>query len=181
MARTTREARLISKSALSARIRTVRLVAFDFDGVFTDNSVYVFQDGREAVRCYRGDGIGLRKLERVGIKPIIISTEMNPIVSARAHKLRVDCVQGCEDKRAALEDVIQSMQLALSQVAFVGNDVNDLACLQIVGVPIIVQDAHPDLLPFAIYRTKARGGEGAVREVCDLIAQVVSETAALCT
>ena len=162
-----------SDTSLEQRIRAIRLVAFDFDGVFTDNMVYVLQDGSEAVRCFRGDGIGLRKLERAGIEPVIISTETNPVVSARSHKLRIRCVQGCQDKRAALEAIMQEMGISLEQVAFVGNDINDLSCLSSVGVPIVVQDAHPDVVLCAVYQTRACGGHGAVREVCDLFERVL--------
>ncbi|MDX2499590.1 MAG: hypothetical protein QNL14_03675, partial [Deltaproteobacteria bacterium] len=80
-------------------LRRIRLVAFDFDGVFTDNMVYVFENGTEAVRCTRADGIGLQKLRQIGIDTIILSTEANPVVSARARKLKIDCVQNCQDKR----------------------------------------------------------------------------------
>lgn len=153
---------------LAARIREVRLVAFDFDGVFTDNMVYVFEDGSEAVRCFRGDGIGLRRLERAGIETIVISSEPNPVVSARSRKLGIRCVQGCEDKRVVLEEVAGKRGLSLTQLAFVGNDVNDLPCLTRVGLPIVVRDAHPDVVPQARYQTRAKGGHGAVREVCDL-------------
>ena len=73
---------------LQKAIRKIRLIAFDFDGVFTDNMVYVLQDGSEAVRCNRSDGIGLQKLNKLGIKTVIISTESNPVVSARAQKLK---------------------------------------------------------------------------------------------
>lgn len=149
----------------------IRLVAFDFDGVFTDNMVNVLEDGSEMVRCFRGDGIGLRKLERGGIKPVIISTETNPVVSARSRKLKILCEQGSEDKRVVLNAMIKEMGITLDQVAFVGNDVNDLPCLDCVGLPIVVQDAHPDVLPFALYQTKAKGGHGAVREICDLFEQ----------
>ena len=155
-------------------LEAIRLVAFDFDGVFTNNMVYVLENGPEAVRCFRGDGIGLRKLERMGIETIIISTETNPVVSARSRKLGIRCVQGCEDKRAALETIIQEMGLSLTQVAFVGNDINDLPCLTCVGLPIVVQDAHPDVIPHARYQTRARGGHGAVREICDLFERVLA-------
>ena len=160
--------------SLEERIRGIRLIAFDFDGVFTDNMVYVFEDGSEAVRCFRGDGIGLRKLQRAGIETMIISTETNPVVSARSRKLGIRCVQGCKDKRGALETIIQEMGLSLAQVAFVGNDVNDLPCLTCVGLPIVVQDAHPDVIPHAQYQTRARGGHGAVREICDLFERVLA-------
>ena len=149
-------------------IRKIRLVAFDFDGVFTDNMVYVFQDGTEAVRCSRGDGIGLQKLARLGIETVIISTESNPVVSARARKLKIRCVQDCTNKRKTLEDIAREAGISLAEVAFVGNDINDEACLTCVGMPIVVQDAHPDVLPLARYRTQKPGGNGAVREICDL-------------
>lgn len=165
---------LPDNSSLEERIREVSLVAFDFDGVFTNNMVYVFEDGSEAVRCFRGDGIGLRKLERAGIETVIISTEINPVVTARSRKLEVHCVQGCEDKRAALDAIIQERGLSLAQVAYVGNDINDLPCLTCVGLPIVVADAHPDVVPLALYQTQTRGGQGAVREICDLFERVLA-------
>jgi YrbI family 3-deoxy-D-manno-octulosonate 8-phosphate phosphatase len=160
---------------LQAAIRKVRLVAFDFDGVFTDNMVYVLQDGTEAVRCYRGDGIGLQKLAKLGLETVIISTESNPVVSARAKKLKIRCLQDCQDKQATLENIAQELSITLDQVAFIGNDVNDLACLTNVGLPIVVNDAHPDVLILAAYRTKTCGGYGAVREICDLFEKALAK------
>ena len=151
----------------------IRLVAFDFDGVFTDNMVYVFEDGSEAVRCFRSDGIGLRKLNNLGIETIIISTEANPVVSARARKLKIHCVQNCQDKRAVLEEIAGNMNITLDEVAFVGNDINDLPCLTCVALPIVVKDAHPDVIPVARYQTCSPGGHGAVREVCDLFERTI--------
>jgi 3-deoxy-D-manno-octulosonate 8-phosphate phosphatase (KDO 8-P phosphatase) len=165
---------MIETRSLEERIREIRLVVFDFDGVFTDNMVYVLEDGCEAVRCFRGDGIGLQRLEQRGIATLIISTETNPVVSARSQKLGVQCIQGCKDKRAALETSVQEMGLSLTQVAFVGNDINDLPCLMCVMLPIVVQDAHPEVIPHALYQTKARGGHGAVREICDLFERVLA-------
>jgi YrbI family 3-deoxy-D-manno-octulosonate 8-phosphate phosphatase len=151
------------------------LVAFDFDGVFTDNMVYVLQDGSEAVRCNRSDGIGLQKLKKLGIETVIISTESNPVVSARAQKLKIRCFQNCEDKRKTLDSVIQQFGISLDEVAFVGNDVNDEACLNHVGLPIVVNDAHQDVVSIARYQTKNPGGHGAVREICDLFEQVLAK------
>jgi len=160
--------------SLEERIRDVRLVAFDFDGVFTDNMVYVSQDGTEMVRCFRGDGLGLSKLKNAGIEAIVISTETNPVVSQRSRKLGISCVQGCADKCAALKLVAKEKSLSLDQIAYVGNDFNDLSCLKIVGLPIVVQDAQPEVLSSAIYRTSLPGGKGAVREVCDLFERVLA-------
>lgn len=157
-------------------IGRIRLVAFDFDGVFTDNMVYVFEDGSEAVRCNRSDGIGLQKLRQAGIETIIISTEVNPVVSARARKLRIDCIQNCLDKRAVLEERTAKIGITLDQAAFVGNDINDLACLTAVGLPIVVKDAHPDVVAIAKYQTRNPGGHAAVREVCDMIIKSLEMT-----
>lgn len=162
--------------AISERIRSIRLIAFDFDGVFTDNKVYVFQDGSEAVCCFRGDGIGLDKLKRLGIATVILSTERNPIVGVRSRKLGVRCVQGCKDKRAALGGIVQELGFSLEQVAYLGNDLNDLTCLSAVGLPMVVHDAHPDVVALALYQTQVAGGQGAVREICDLFERVLKET-----
>lgn len=170
--------KLAGAPLLEDRIRSIRLVAFDFDGVFTDNKVYVFQDGTEAVRCHRGDGIGLEKLKYLGVDCVVVSTEVNPIVGARGRKLGVPCVQGCQDKRVALEAIVRERRLSLEQVAFLGNDVNDRSCLEIVGLPMVVQDAHSDVISLATYQTKAKGGEGAVREVCDLFERVFGKLTA---
>lgn len=156
-------------------IRKIRLIAFDFDGVFTDNMVYVFQDGSEAVRCFRSDGIGLQKLKKLGIETVVLSTEANPVVSARARKLKIRCVQNCADKRAVLQKIASELEITLDQVAFVGNDINDLDCLECVALPIVVQDAHRDVLATARYQTKSPGGHGAVREVCDLFEQILTK------
>lgn len=151
------------------RLASIRLAVFDFDGVFTDNTVYVHQDGTEMVRCWRSDGLGLRKLERLAIGTLILSTETNPVVSARAAKLRITCVQGLDDKCAALEQAARERGVPLAQTCFVGNDINDSECLRRAGLAVVVADAHDDVVPLAHYQTRARGGRGAVREVCDLL------------
>jgi YrbI family 3-deoxy-D-manno-octulosonate 8-phosphate phosphatase len=159
----------VSNHELATRFAQVRLVVFDFDGVFTDNTVYVSQDGTESVRCWRGDGLGIARLKAIGVETAIVSTETNPVVTARSRKLAMRCVQGCDDKLAAVRGMAAEFGLTLRDVAFVGNDVNDLACLDAVGLPIVIQDAHPDVADVAVYRTKAVGGRGAVREVCEAI------------
>ncbi len=87
---------------LASQFRGVRLVVFDFDGVFTDNTVYVSQDGVESVRCWRSDGLGLAKLTAAGVHSAIVSTETNSVVSARSDKLKMRCIQSCDDKLAAV-------------------------------------------------------------------------------
>jgi len=161
-------------ASLRSALERVRLVAFDFDGVFTDNTVYVTEDGRESVRCWRGDGLGLKALTKLGIATVIVSTETNAVVQHRSRKLAVRCFNGCDDKLSILRGVADEMNISLEEVAFVGNDVNDLACLRAVGLPIVVSDAHPSVVQAARYTTNTRGGYGAVREVCDLLASTVA-------
>ena len=156
---------MINKELLAS----VRLIAFDFDGVFTDNTVYVTQDGVESVRCWRSDGLGLSRLQSVGVQAFIISTEANPVVTARAKKLKMPCKQGVEDKAATILETCRELGIASKQTMFVGNDINDIPAFKSVGVPVAVADACPEVYPHVIYRTEKSGGFGAVREVCDLI------------
>jgi 3-deoxy-D-manno-octulosonate 8-phosphate phosphatase (KDO 8-P phosphatase) len=147
--------------------RSVRLIVFDFDGVFTDNTVWTDGTGNEWVRSWRGDGLGLAMLREVGVLAWVLSTEIHPVVGRRCEKLGIPYRQGITDKRAALEALASEVGVLLEEVAYVGNDINDAGCLSAVGVPIVVQDAHPDVLPLARYRTRSPGGFGAVREICD--------------
>lgn len=150
-------------------LASVRLIVFDFDGVFTDNTVYVTQDGVESVRCWRSDGLGLSRLQSVGVQAFIISTEANPVVTARAKKLKMPCKQGIEDKAATILETCRELGIASEQTMFVGNDINDIPAFKSVGVPVAVADAYPEVYPHVIYRTEKPGGFGAVREMCDLI------------
>lgn len=165
-------------AALRKRLRAIRLVAFDFDGVFTDNRVWISEDGQESVCCTRADGIGLRKLDAMNIASIIVSTEVNPVVTARARKLGISVHQAVSDKVAALRGVASALNITLAETAFVGNDVNDEPALRAVGLPMVVADSHPDVHRLAVYRTRTPGGQGAVREICDLFEVVRRRTPA---
>jgi YrbI family 3-deoxy-D-manno-octulosonate 8-phosphate phosphatase len=159
----------VADATLLALAADVRLLVLDFDGVLTDNTVTVTSDGVEAVTCWRGDGIGLAAVRRVGVDVHILSTETDPVVAVRAAKLSVPVTQGLADKAAALADLLAAKGVSAGACAYVGNDVNDLGCLRAVGLPVVVADAHPDVLPAARMVTRAVGGRGAVREVCDLL------------
>jgi 3-deoxy-D-manno-octulosonate 8-phosphate phosphatase, YrbI family len=147
----------------------MKLVVFDFDGVFTDNNVYVAEDGKEFVLCSRGDGMGIKVLKEKGIPILVLSSEINPVVSARCKKLGIECIQGSEDKLTRLTQVAKEDSIGLGNIMYVGNDINDASCLQSVGLPVVVSDSHEDVMALASYITKKAGGKGAVREVCDLI------------
>lgn len=152
-----------------ARLRSVEMLALDFDGVMTDNRVLVFEDGREAVLCNRSDGLGLERLRATGLPLAVISKEKNPVVAARCRKLKIPCEQGIDDKLTVLKRMAGEHGVALANVAYVGNDINDLACLNAVGIAVAPADAYPEVLRVADIVTAANGGFGAVREVCDMI------------
>lgn len=158
-------------------LAAIDLVVFDFDGVFTDNKVYVFDDGREAVCCSRSDGLGLQRLRDSGVHAVILSTETNQVVSARARKIGLDCIQGLTDKGSALRRLIAERSTDPDHVAFVGNDINDMECLRMVGLPVVVADAYAEVAVLAKFRLSCNGGQGAVREFCDLIVAARTQTA----
>jgi len=141
----------------------------DFDGVHTDDRASVDQDGRESVTVSRSDGHGISMLRRAGVRVAIMSTETNPVVAARASKLGVVAMQGLQDKASQLRSWISSEGLDPRRVAYLGNDVNDIECMQAVGWPIAVADAHPTAIAAARAVLAARGGMGAVREACERI------------
>ena len=146
-----------------------KLVVFDCDGVFTDNFVYVDQNGNEMCRFFRSDGIGLEKLRVFGVRFLVLSKETNPIISVRMKKLKTEVYQGVDNKLRLLKKIITKLKIDRKNVVYVGNDTNDVECLGFVGMPVAVRDAFPEAVAAAGYRTKAAGGCGAVREVCDLI------------
>ena len=152
-----------------SELAEIRLVVFDFDGVFTDNRVWTSESGAESVAGSRSDGLGLRRLDEVGVAYVIVSTETNPVVAARAAKLRVDCVHGVGDKLAVVRAEAAVRGVTLQQVAYVGNDINDVACLGAVGLPVVPSDAWPEVVPLADWVLSRPGGHGCVREVCDAI------------
>lgn len=147
----------------------VDAVVTDFDGVHTDDSVRVDQDGGESVTVSRSDGMGVSLLRAAGIPFLILSTETNPVVSARARKLGVDVLQGQGDKAAALQSWAAEHGIALSRIAYLGNDVNDLPCLDLVGWPVAVPEAHPLVLAAARVVLGRHGGSGAVRELAERV------------
>lgn len=144
-------------------------VVLDFDGVFTDNHVLVSEDGTESVSCNRADGLGLDYLRQTGIPLLVLSTERNAVVAARCRKLQLECRQNISDKLEALKHYADERRIPLSSIVYVGNDLNDQACLNAVGCAIVVADADPSLTRTASIVLRRRGGDGAVREVCDLI------------
>ena len=147
----------------------IKLLALDFDGVMTDNSVIVDENGKESVVCNRSDGMGVEKIKNHGIDVIVISKEQNKVVKARCDKLKIHCVHGIDDKLSILKKEIERRNIKSEDVCFVGNDVNDIECIQYVGLGVAVNNAYPEVKKVAKIITENNGGNGAVREVIDKI------------
>jgi len=145
----------------------VSLIAYDFDGVMTNNQVLVSQDGIESVLCNRGDGLGIDRIRALGIEQMIISTEPNPIVKARALKLKLDVIYNCENKLKAITEICSTRNIDRENVVFVGNDLNDYEAMSFVGIPVCPNDAYPTIKEIAKLVLSANGGDGVIRELSD--------------
>jgi len=156
-------------TGLEPLVARVRLAVFDFDGVFTDNRVWVDEHGRESVACSRADGFGLERLREVGVDAVILTSERVPIAAARARKLGIPCRDGLPSKLKALREEAGRRGVALDETAYVGNDVNDADCLREVGLPVVPADAWPEAAALARWVLDRRGGRGCVREFCDAV------------
>ncbi|MFF4487056.1 cytidylyltransferase domain-containing protein [Streptomyces sp. NPDC001544] len=144
-------------------------VVLDFDGTQTDDRVLVDSDGREFVSVHRGDGLGIAALRRSGLKMLILSTEQNPVVAARARKLKLPVLHGIDRKDLALKQWCEEQGIAPERVLYVGNDVNDLPCFALVGWPVAVASAHDVVRGAARAVTTVPGGDGAIREIASWI------------
>ena len=141
----------------------------DFDGVHTDDTAWVDAAGTEHVRVSRSDGMGVALLRRAGVPVLILSTEQNAVVRARAEKLQVEVIHGVDDKASVLRQWAADRGVDLAETAYLGNDVNDLAAMALVGWPVAVADARPDVLAAARVVRARDGGDGAVRELADRV------------
>lgn len=152
------------------RAQRVRLLCVDVDGVLTDAGMYYGPDGEVLKKFNTRDGMGLARVREVGIAVALISSEDSAIVHARAAKLRIeDVIVGAADKRAAIDGLCARQALEPGQLAFIGDDLNDLAALTCVGLACAVADAAEPVKAVAHYVTQRRGGDGAVRELCELL------------
>ena len=148
-------------------LESLESIVFDFDGVLTDNRVWTDADGREMVACHRGDGLAFDVLRAMSMKVFILSTETNPVVARRAQKLCVPCLQSIGCKAEALRELSVEHQFSLGHTLFVGNDLNDLAAMDLCGYRACPADAHPVVRSRAHVVTGAVGGNGVVRELVE--------------
>jgi YrbI family 3-deoxy-D-manno-octulosonate 8-phosphate phosphatase len=148
----------------------IKLIVLDFDGVMTDNRVWVDEHGQEMVAANRSDSLGLEILrKRTGIEVMVLSRETNKVVKARCDKLGLPVLQAILDKKQAIQDMIAAKSLSPSQVVFMGNDTNDLPVFSEVGFAAAPADAHLKVIRRADMVLSLPGGKGAVRELCDMI------------
>jgi N-acylneuraminate cytidylyltransferase len=150
---------------------SVKLIVSDFDGVITDNRVWTNENGVETVAASRSDSMHIRTLRERGVEVMILSSEPNPVVKARAEKMGVESVQGIDirSKGEALKKLLSEKKIDVANVVYIGNDLNDLPCFEIAGWAVAVADAYPEVLQAADYVLTKSGGHGAVREVCELV------------
>jgi len=158
----------LSEPALAQRLQAVKAVMLDVDGVLTDGGIYYDPTGREIKRFHVADGLGMELLRHAGIRVVILSGRVAEAITRRAAELRVtDCYQGVRDKKSQLERLRQQWQMKADELLYVGDDLNDLPAFEAVGVRVAVANADAMLKAQAHYVTKATGGNGAVREVCE--------------
>ena len=149
----------------------IELIICDFDGVLTDNRVWVDQDGRESVAAYRSDSIRVKEMRAAGVEVLILSSEPNPVVAARAKKMGVEAIHGVgiHEKGRVMREILEQKNVGAENVIFVGNDLNDLPCFEIAGWSVAVADAYPEVIRAADFVLSRPGGHGALRELCDLL------------
>ncbi len=151
----------------SISIQDIEAFVFDFDGVLTDNRVHLDQNGSEWVSCSRADGLAFDTLRKLEKKAFVLSTEKNPVVSARAKKLRIPAIQGVSDKVVALKELAANENISLDQVMFVGNDLNDYLAMNACGYSACPSDSHPKIKSIASFVLVKQGGDGIVRELLE--------------
>jgi len=151
--------------------KTIKLIICDFDGVVTDNLVITDQDGRESVVASRSDSMHIKKLREMGIELMILSSEANPVVMARAKKMGVEAIHnvGMQAKGLVMREVLEQKNVKAENVVYLGNDLNDLPCFEVAGWSVAVADAYPEVIRAADYVLTKTGGHGAIRELCELI------------
>ncbi len=148
-------------------------IFYDFDGVMTDNRVFITEKGVEAVFCNRSDGLAICEFRKLGIHQAIISTETNPVVARRAEKLKISVIHKLDsmgtDKGQVLEKYCADNEINLQSSIFIGNDINDLPALNLVGYPCCPADAYQPIKDIALWISTKNGGYGVVRELMDVL------------
>lgn len=152
---------------IKKRLKQIKLAVFDFDGVMTDDTIYLDQLGHEMVRVSRADGLAVNILKNRGLSLLILSTETNQVVEKRAEKLKIPVLHGIADKATALKQYAFDNGIDLQQTLYVGNDLNDIEVMKIVGVSVSPSNANKAVRKISTIKLKTPGGYGAIRELAD--------------
>ncbi len=153
------------KQKILKKLKNIKLIVYDFDGVLTDNKVIVREDGLESVVVNRSDGLAIGMIKKMGIEQIVLSKERNKVVEARANKLNILAIRGIDDKRKELMDYCSKNNISLKNVVYIGNDINDLEPMKMVGYPICPLDAYEEIKEISKFILNTPGGAGVVREL----------------
>lgn len=159
----------MSKKNKNISAVSIRLIVYDFDGVLTDNKVVLSEDGLESVVVNRADGLAISIFKRMGIKQVILSTETNKVVEIRARKLDVPVIRGIENKEEAIVSYCKENNIQLKNVVYVGNDLNDLDAMKIVGFPVCPSDACKEIKNISRFILNVPGGAGIARDLLQYI------------
>jgi N-acylneuraminate cytidylyltransferase len=155
---------------------TIKMIICDFDGVVTDNLVLTDENGKETASASRSDSMHIKTLREKGVEVMILSSEPNPVVRARAQKMGVEAIHGIgmQDKGRVMREVLEQKKVKAEHVVYIGNDLNDLPCFEIAGWSVAVADAYPEVLRAADHVLTKPGGRGAIRELCELVLKQLS-------
>jgi len=163
------EVKIKKLSSTEFTLNDIDLVVYDFDGVMTDNSAMVDENGKESVRINRADGLAISLFRKKGIHQIILSTESNSVVQRRAEKLKIENYNNIENKKDFLLSFVKDLKVSLNKVLYLGNDINDLEAMKIVGIPVCPNDAFPEIKTISKIVLDRDGGHGVVRNLYDLL------------
>lgn len=157
--------RILYKRSHNLSLKDIKLIVYDFDGVFTDNKVIVREDGMESVTVNRADGMAIGMIKNKGIKQVIFTTETNRVVEARAKKLNIPVIKGLDDKKKTLLSYCEDHEIPLESVVYVGNDINDMEAMKSVGYPVCPADATEEVKKISKIIITVPGGAGVIREL----------------
>ena len=150
-----------------SNIRDVECFLIDFDGVLTDNRVFLTDSGEESVACSRADGLAFDVLRKLEVNAFIFSTETNPVAIRRAEKLQIEALVSLQDKKTSLIKLVDKMEYDLKKIVYVGNDLNDYEAMLMCGLRVCPSDAHPQIQEIADVVLRTAGGYGVMRDILE--------------
>jgi YrbI family 3-deoxy-D-manno-octulosonate 8-phosphate phosphatase len=161
--------KIIHSSSPKISLNEIELIVYDFDGVMTDNTAIVDENGKESVRINRSDGLAISYFKKAGKNQLIISTEKNRVIQKRAEKLQIDYFNNIENKKDFLLDYVKGHKISLKEVLYLGNDINDLEAMKIVGFSVCPNDAFPEIKSISKIVLEKGGGQGVIRNLYELL------------